>query len=141
MSSYVPGKNLVVKSVLVTPGNPAATAVVIQNTGGWAITETFGVSLYLDPPNPSSIRVNKLWYDVNCAYGVVWEVAQTMQPGQTLTLTTATAAPTPYTRWPASFSAGAHSLYALVDAWGTDIGLVQETNENDNIRGPVTFVR
>jgi hypothetical protein len=97
MNSYVQGKNLVVKSILVTPGNPAATAVVIQNTGGWATTETFGVSLYLDPPNPSSIRVNKLWYDVNCANGVIWEVSQTMQPGQTLTLTTATAAPTPYT--------------------------------------------
>jgi hypothetical protein len=141
MNSYVPGKNLVVKSVLVTPGNPAVTAVVVQNTGGWATTETFGVSLYLDPPNPSSIGVNKLWYDVNCANGVIWEVSQTMQPGQTLTLTTATAAPAPYTRWPVSFSAGTHSLYALVDAWGTGIGLVQETNESDNIRGPVTFVR
>ena len=40
-----------------------------------------------------------------------------------------------------SFSAGTHSVWAQVDAYAGAgaTGLVQETNEGDNIRGPVVF--
>jgi len=40
-----------------------------------------------------------------------------------------------------SFSAGTHSVWARVNAYaGADAtGFVQQANEGDNIRGPVTF--
>jgi len=113
--------------------------------GDVPINETFGVSLYLDPVHPDQIKVNNVWYvsAVNCSYGLLWTVLTPLQPGQSLTLTPATAMGGDYSRWPSpSFAGGSHSLYALVDAWtasGTGTGgLVQETNESDNIRG-ITF--
>jgi hypothetical protein len=146
MRDFQPGKNLIVTNIVVSPGNPAATQVVIQNIGDRAVTEAFDIELYMDPPNPSNIKINKFWYDIGCPYGVTWEVNTWVMPGQLVTLTLLPGDPYlaggAYTKWPASFSAGSHNLWAQVDAWGSTgtAGLVPETNESDNIRGPITFV-
>ena len=61
-----------------------------------------------------------------------------------MTLTPAIAEKSPgyLYNWPTtSFARGVHHLWAQVDNWagsGTT-GLVQETNESDNIRGPVDY--
>jgi hypothetical protein len=144
MRNYSHGKNLVVASINISPANPSAASVVIQNAGDVPITETFDIDLYLDPPNPNNIQVNKMWYDIGCTYGVMWEISSGVQAGQFVTLTLASGdpylLPSPYTKWPSAYSSGTHTVWALVDSYGpTQSGLVQETNESDNIRGPVTF--
>jgi hypothetical protein len=138
LRDFKSGKNLVISAINPST-NPANVNVVIKNAGDVAVTELFWAVLYLDPT--SQVQINKFWYNVGCPNGIVWNVTTPIQPGQSLTLTLATAYASPYTQWPASFSVGAHRLYAQVDAWAATgtTGLVQETNESDNIVGPVTF--
>jgi hypothetical protein len=137
-SPPVQGKNLIV-SAIVPSSDPMAVKVVIKNAGTAAVTDEIGVSLYVDPPDSSQIQVNRPWYWIGCTYGMIWTVSPPIQPGETLTLTVSQADHrTGYYSWPPN--SGLHSLWALVDAWGADgIGLVQETNENDNKGGPVTL--
>jgi len=138
LRDYPPRKNLTV-SAINTSTNPANVSVVIQNTGNVPITETFWVILYLDPTQ--AVQINKFWWDIGAPNGAAWNVTTPLQPGQSLTLLPANATPPYHVYWPTSFTRGQHSLWAQVDAWASSgtIGLVQETNEGDNIRGPVTF--
>jgi uncharacterized repeat protein (TIGR01451 family)/fimbrial isopeptide formation D2 family protein len=133
-----PTKNLTVSDILVTPADAPASRVVIKNMGNVDIAEAFWVALYLDPT--SAVQINKFWYDVGCQNGIVWYVNTPLPAGQSRTLTLAEAS-SPYTQWVDSFSAGTHSVWAQVDAYAGAgaTGLVQETNEGDNIRGPVMF--
>jgi len=141
MRNYAPPiKNLTVSAINAST-NPANVSVVIQNAGNVAITEDFYVILYLDPTK--TVQINKFWWDVGCTMcGAAWQVTTDMQPGQTLTLLPANATPPYKGYWPTSFSSGQHSLWAQVDAYGSGTtGVVQETNESDNIRGPVRFTK
>jgi hypothetical protein len=138
MRNYSANKNLTVSAINAST-NPAAVSVVVQNTGGAPIAETFWVILYLDPTQ--TITINKFWWEVGAPHGAAWSVTTTLQPGQSLTLLPQNATP-PYSGyWPTSFTRGQHALWAQVDGWASagTTGLVQETNEGDNIRGPVTF--
>jgi hypothetical protein len=140
LRDYRSGKNLVV-SAINSSTNPANVSVVVRNTGDVAVTEAFWVILYLDPT--SQVQINKFWWDVGCPLvgGAAWQVTTPVAPGQSMTLLPANATPPYQGYWPASFTAGQHRLWAQVDAYATSgtTGLVQETNESDNIAGPVTF--
>jgi hypothetical protein len=140
MRNYVSGKNLVVSAINAST-TPANVSVVIQNTGDQAVTNEFWAVLYLDPT--SAVQINKFWYNVGCTYGLSWKVSS-LGAGASVTLTPATAEKSPsyLYNWPTtSFAGGTHHLWAQVDAWASPgtTGLVQETNESDNIRGPVDF--
>jgi uncharacterized repeat protein (TIGR01451 family) len=134
-----PTKNLTVSDILVTPADAPATRVVIKNMGNVNITEAFWVVLYLDPT--SAVQINKFWYDAGCQNGIVWYINTPLAAGQSRTLMLAEAYSSPYTQWVDSFRAGTHSVWAQVDAYAGAgaTGLVQEANEGDNMRGPVTF--
>jgi uncharacterized repeat protein (TIGR01451 family) len=139
--SYNPGKNLIVSKITPSSSNPAATVLEIQNTGSISVTEGFYVVLYLDPTQ--TIQINQFWQQVGSPYGITWGIGTPLLPGQTMVLTPSSPSVyTSYTSWPASFSAGSHNLWAQVDMYNSSgtTGLVQETNESDNIAGPVTLI-
>jgi hypothetical protein len=133
-SPPVPGKNLVVSNI-TTASNPADVRVEIKNMGDATVTEQFWVILYLDPT--SSITINKFWWDVGCPYygGAAWKVTTPLAPGQSLTLAPADATPPYQGFWPPSFNNGQRTIAAQVDGYSDSgtTGLVQETNEGDNI--------
>ena len=134
MNNYAPGKNLMATLIVATPTNLAATSVTIRNTGDVAVTEEFWVVLYVDPTSP--VQVNKFWWEVGSTKGISWRVTTPIPAGQTLTLTASGSyVDAARTSWPPTL--GTHTLWVQADAYGGPFGLVKETNESDNIYGPV----
>jgi len=133
-SPPVPGKNLVVSNI-TTASNPANVRVEIKNMGDATVTEQFWVILYLDPT--ANITINKFWWEVGCPYygGAAWKVTTPLASGQSLTLAPADATPPYQGFWPPSFNNGQRTIAAQVDGYSDSgtTGLVQETNEGDNI--------
>ncbi len=149
--------DLVVESVRLIPnktdftaGEPVTIEVVVRNQGTVATNRGFWVDLYINPQNalgnPVTPGVNLRWSDLcrsdateatPCVYGIAWAVEQLLDPGQTITLTSA-AVPFPdpagYSRWPGYFVAGTTSLYVLVDSWnpGNIRGAIEESDEQNN---------
>jgi len=133
------GPNLVVESIVwspVTPtvGQSVVVTVTVRNVGS-APAGPFWVDLYLDPSRTPAPGIP--WNDV-CAEGVAWRVPG-LAPGEARALRSDQGA-VGYTYWRGYFAAtpNPHILYAVVDSWPYDPAeTVPETNEGDNVRGPV----
>jgi hypothetical protein len=85
-------------------------------------------------PNPAPPGINRPW-DTIAGHGAAWGVTTTLDPGQSLILTTGGAY---YYSGSSSFPVGAN-VYAYVDSinYATTSGNVQESNEGNNVFGPV----
>ncbi|MGC9082785.1 MAG: invasin domain 3-containing protein [Anaerolineae bacterium] len=133
------GPNLVVESIVWSPTNPAAgepvvVTVTVRNIGS-AAAGTFWVDLYLDPSRTPAPGVP--WNEVS-AEGVAWRVTG-LAPGEARALRSDQGA-VGYTFWRGYFAAtpNPHRLWAVADSWPYDPAeTVPETNEADNVRGPV----
>ena len=133
------GPNLVVESIVWSPITPTAgesvvVTVTVRNVGS-APAGPFWVDLYLDPSRTPAPGIP--WNDV-CAEGVAWRVPG-LAPGEARALRSDQGA-VGYTYWRGYFAAtpNPHILYAVVDSWPYDPAeTVPETNEGDNVRGPV----
>lgn len=140
--------DLVVDSIVAVPSNPTVgtplvVSVTVRNTGSLAVSEPFWVDLYLDPSAPP--QAGDLWNDL-CLYGKAWYVRDPIPVGGTFTVNT-TMPDDPsvpgarYSNWPTGgLGVGAHTLWAQVDSYLAPPGDVVETDETDNILGPVNLV-
>jgi hypothetical protein len=130
LKDSVSAPDLVVESLVVGTGGPQ---VVIRNAGNVATADAFWVDLYFNP-NPAPPPINRPWQNI-APYGANWGVTQILTPGETLTLTTGGPY---YTSGSSVFPVGAQ-VYAYVDSinYGTAYGNVKESNENNNVFGPV----
>lgn len=110
-------------------------SVTIRNTGNAPVSDAFWLDVYFNPSQTPAL--NKPW-DAIASHGAVWGVTGvTLDPGESLTLTSGGA----YyfaNKSSASFPAGAQ-VYAYVDSinYSTSYGNVQESNEGNNLSGPV----
>jgi uncharacterized repeat protein (TIGR01451 family)/fimbrial isopeptide formation D2 family protein len=140
------GVNLVIQSIQTSPASPiegqaTRISVTLHNSGTGAVTEDFWVDLYVDPASTPTINV--LWNHIS-PYGKAWFVHDDIPAGGTLVIRSdqpddATDPDAIYSNWPGWFvGAGEHILYAQVDSYGQDWGLVPEENESDNVTGPTT---
>jgi uncharacterized repeat protein (TIGR01451 family) len=126
MRNYVAAPDLKVSALTVTTH---AVTVTLQNAGDTAVEDAFWVDLYVDPqPVPTS--VNQTWEHL-CEQGLVWGVTAALAPGETLTLTQASAYYQPTesdVTWPL---AEGTPVYAQVDSAHADTtyGGVLENHE------------
>ncbi len=151
------GPDLVVKSIITNPskdafqsgqvvaGNQVEITVEIENRGSRPTDRQFWVDLYIDPVLPSGQnipQINQRWNDLcaadadpsdPCYYGIVWLVEQTLDPGESITLTSTSIA-TSFSRWPGYFVSGTDDLYVQVDSWnpGLVYGAIYELTESNN---------
>jgi hypothetical protein len=110
--------------------------VVIKNIGAASVTNAFWVDVYFNP-NPAPPQLNQPW-DAIAEAGAVWGITGvTLDPGESLILTSGGAyyflnLSSPF------FPAGAQ-VYAYVDSinYSTSYGNVQESDEGNNVFGPV----
>lgn len=118
--------------------------VTIKNVGNAAVTEAFWIDLYFAPSRIP--RYNDYWQSIASA-GVVWGVTGAnlpIRPGESLTLTYADAIVVDqgvvYSSSP-PFPVGV-PVYAQVDSVNAagSVGGVEESNESNNVFGPVTSV-
>jgi hypothetical protein len=113
--------------------------ISIRNLGNAPVTDAFWVDAYFNPTQIPSL--NKEWETIAPA-GAVWGVTgaglSQLTPGGTLTLTSGDAFYSPADSSPLPFPAGA-AVYALVDSvnYSTTYGNVLESNEDNNLFGPV----
>ncbi len=116
--------DLVVMSLTVTANT---IQVVIGNQGNAPAVDDFWVDVCI-APDPVPETVNQTWLHV-ADMGLVWDVLETLEPGQTLTLTSEDyAKPYSFITWPLAEGA---PVYAQVDSWNgnTDYGAVLEDHE------------
>lgn len=128
------GPDLVVTEISL---NPLRVSIANQGAGD---AGAFWVDVGVDPQHLPV--VNEVWHEWGSPYGAAWQVPA-LRGGDALTLTLNDAWYQPtQSRWPAGFSAGEHRLWAYVDSWGVPYpwGGVQETAEDNNRYGPVSFV-
>ncbi len=131
-----------IADLVIVPGSLQARGgsitLEIRNAGNTPIEDAFWVDVYF---NPSQVpALNKPW-DTIAPYGAVWGVTQALAPGESLVLTSGGAYYVPAASSP-TFPAGAQ-VYALVDSvnYVTGYGNVLESNESNNLAGPVTSVQ
>jgi MBG domain/CARDB len=120
----------------VAPNSPVTITVTITNAGGVAASQ-FWVDFYINPSTPPT-DTNQPWNkfcQLNPCYGIAWYITDTIQPGESITLTST---PGSYfaanTRWRGQFLKGTSDLYLYVDSWnpGVATGAVPESNEANN---------
>jgi uncharacterized repeat protein (TIGR01451 family) len=125
--------DLVVESLIATSDS---VTITIRNQSDVDVNDAFWVDIYFDPGETPGL--NQPW-DTIASYGVVWGVTTSIPAGGSLTLTTGGdyyfeeySSPTP-------LPVGAN-VYALVDSinYATGYGAVRESDENNNLFGPVT---
>jgi hypothetical protein len=100
-------------------GAPVEVIVTVTNVGNAPTDAGFWVDLYLNPAEVPALH--QTWDDlcgvVPC-HGIVWDVPERLEPGESLTLTSTAASYAPdYTRWPGWLAAGTTDIYLLVDSW------------------------
>jgi MBG domain/CARDB len=120
----------------LAPNSPVSITVTITNRGTSAASE-FWVDFYINPSTPPT-DTNQRW-DTLCSsrpcYGIAWYVRQTIEPGQSITLTsTPDSYYGPNTIWRGAFAEGTKDLYLYVDSWnpGVATGAVDELDETNN---------
>jgi hypothetical protein len=147
MRDAVPGLDLVLAAVQIEPAAglaanaPAEIMVVLKNEGRFAVSG-FWVDLYVDPVRAP--RVNESWStlcepawpNANC-YGGAWHVTQSLSPGETMTLSSASlVGDAAYSHWIGKFAQeGERRVYVMADSYSEDgnpYGAVFEANENNN---------
>lgn len=139
LRAYDTRPDLVVTAVIVDPATPGALQVQIANQGS-SLASGFWVDVFLNPNAPPT--VNQTCIELGCVYQAVWYVDE-LPAGASLTLRVDDAYYDPdWSQWPQpAYPGGAHTLWAYVDSWGppNPWGSVQETAEDNNRFGPVTF--
>jgi CSLREA domain-containing protein len=128
---FATAPDLVITSLSSDANGPR---VVIRNAGNAAVVDGFWVDVYFNPRETPSL--NKTWSMIAPA-GAVWGITESMDTGETITLTVGG----PYYQAAYSsprFPSGAQ-VYAQVDSVDTltDYGGVLESNETNNVAGPV----
>jgi len=115
--------------------------VTLRNNGPGPVAGGYWVDLYLNPSSP--VGLNVLWHQVSVR-GYAWYVADTLDAGGTLVLSTQEPRLPPggsghYSYWPGDLAGLSNpQLWAMVDSWGDPPnGAVLEMNETNNIMGPV----
>ena len=130
---HAPGPDLMVESLVATSN---AVTLTIKNQGNAPVADDFWVDVYFNPTETP--RVNKPW-DTIASYGVVWGVTESIPTSGSLTLTTGGDYYFPEYSSTPPLPVGA-DVYALVDSinHSTTYGNVLESNEDNNLFGPVT---
>jgi hypothetical protein len=125
--------DLTVESLTATSNQ---VEVVIKNWGSAPVTDAFWVDVYFDPSVTPSL--NQPW-DTIASHGVVWGVTTSIPAGGSLTLITSGDYYFPEYSSPIPLPVGAN-VYALVDSinYDTTYGAVRESDEGNNLFGPVT---
>ncbi|MCB0170598.1 MAG: cadherin-like domain-containing protein [Anaerolineae bacterium] len=118
---------------LTATGN--SISVMVKNQGNTPVSDAFWVDVYFNPTQTPAL--NKRWSDIAPA-GAVWGVTIDIPAGDSLTLTVGDS----YfdaSKSSTSFPVGAQ-VYGNVDSvnYFTGYGAVQESNESNNLFGPVT---
>jgi hypothetical protein len=131
----VTAPDLVIDSL--TASSSGAT-LVIRNGGNAAVTDAFWVDVYFNPT--STPAVNKRWQDI-ASRGLVWGIQGAglpLDPGESLTLTIGDAFYFPQFSSAPPLPVGAN-VFGLVDSvdFSTTFGAVRESNEANNLFGPV----
>lgn len=119
--------DLVVHSITATTD---MIQVVIGNQGNAPAVTDFWVDVYIAPDPVPTVAI-QTWLHI-ADMGLVWEVLDVLEPGDTLTLTSVSyLEPYSYIVWPL---AEGTPIYAQVDSWNgkEDYGAVLEDHE---IRG------
>lgn len=127
------GPDLVVESLSVTS---SGVTLVIRNSGAAPVSEDFWVDVHFNPSQTP--RLNQPW-DSIASHGAVWGVSGvSLNPGQSLSLTSGDAYYFPSESSPLPFPIGAQ-VYALVDSinYATGYGSILEGEESNNLFGPV----
>jgi hypothetical protein len=132
LKDFSAAPDLVVESLSAGSGG---VTVTLRNAGTAPVTNAFWVDVYFNP-NPAPPHLNQPW-DTIAEAGAVWGVTKTLAPGESLILTSGG----PYyvaSESSPSFPAGAQ-VYGFVDSinFSTTYGNVQESNEDNNVFGPV----
>jgi hypothetical protein len=132
--TYIP-PDLVVDSLNASGGG---VAVVIRNSGPTPVVDAFWVDVYFNPSQMPT--VNKPW-DSIASHGVVWGVTSPIPAGGSLTLTNDISDLYYFPVYSSTppLPVGA-DVYVLVDSinYRTTYGAVQESDESNNLHGPVT---
>jgi len=108
----------------------AGIRVTITNNGSMPTTYPFWIDAYV-APEPAPAGPNDIWADGRSRYGLVWHVAESLGPGQSLTLVVGDPNYRPaLSRAPAWLAAGT-LVYAQVDSANTEttFGGVHEIHE------------
>ncbi len=130
-----PAPDLLVTNLVATSH---AVTVTIKNQGDVPTSVPFWVDVYFNPSVTPGL--NQPW-DTIASHGVVWGVTASIPADGTLTLTTSDADPYYFRDYssPAPLPVGAN-VYAMADSvdFSTPYGAVRESNENNNLLGPVT---
>jgi len=133
---FISAPDLVIDSLTATSGG---ITVVLKNQGNALLVDAFWVDVYFNPSVTPSL--NKRWQDI-ASHGAVWGVSgarlNQLSPGGTLTLTRGGAHYFPQFSSPPPLPVGAN-VFGFVDSvdFSTSYGAVQESNEGNNLRGPV----
>ncbi|MFB0537534.1 MAG: hypothetical protein ACETWR_21420 [Anaerolineae bacterium] len=135
MKNSVIAPDLVVDSLVATS---TTVTVTIRNQGNAPVNDEFWVDVYFDPNETPSL--NHPWETI-ADHGVVWGVTDPIPVGGSLVLTTDASDPyyvPEYSSTP-PLPVGAE-VWALVDSvdHNTTYGAVQESDESNNLCGPVT---
>ncbi|MCB0112679.1 MAG: cadherin-like domain-containing protein [Caldilineaceae bacterium] len=113
-------------------GEAVRVLVTVRNVGT-ADSGSFWVDLHVNPAQPP--QGPPAPWNENCGmvpcFGLTWTVGN-LATGQVIELTSDAPA-TAYSIWPGSFAGGVSDLYLVVDSWGSEAGLVKESNEANNI--------
>jgi len=129
--NFVSAPDLVITELSAAGGN---ITVKLKNQGNAAVTDAFWVDVYFNPNQTPAL--NKPWNSIAPA-GVVWGVTVDIPAGDTLTLTVGDKYYAPqYSS--GSFPTGAQ-VYGYVDSvdYTSSFGAVRESDENNNLSGPV----
>ena len=104
-----------------------------------SVTRTSAVSawldLYINPSGPPP-AANQVW-NTRCGltpcFGMAWDVASGLAPGQSITLSSHSLR-AGYSIWPGWFAAGTSDLYAYADSYNPSVvaGAVAESDEANN---------
>ena len=125
--------------------------IVIRNDGAKA-ADNFWVDLYIDPTHPPD--ANHAWqtlctipWPTTSCYGTAWHITDTLQPGQSMTLSTQTQlADSAFSHWTGVLpQIGPHAIYVQVDSYtplgnsNLIAGEIDESDERNNVLGPFTI--
>jgi hypothetical protein len=128
-------RDLVIESIQVLSLSPTVVQVTIRNLGSSDVPYPFWVDLYVDP-NPPPQGHGDLWDPPRCVYGGAWKITAGVPAYGVVTVTTNQFSPS-YSIWPDTLPSGSHVLYAQADAYGGELGMVYEDNEDNNLFGPI----
>ncbi|NJP05656.1 MAG: tandem-95 repeat protein [Chloroflexaceae bacterium] len=126
-------------SASLNAGDPVLVEVQVSNQGTAATESGFWVDLYLNPTDDAA--VNTRWDSicpVDMCHGIAWQVADTLAPGESITLTsTPTSFAADHSIWFGWLPSGVTDMYVYVDSWqpGSATGSVDEGggNETNNL--------